>query len=257
MNNKVILISIDGMRPDGLKQCGNPYVSELEKMCTYTYDGRSMDPSVTLPCHFSMAHSVTPQRHGILTNTYIPQVRPVTGIFETVKNAGGVSAMFYGWEQMRDIALPGSLKYGTFIHWSMMESVDTVLTDQALRMLRENEIDFCFLYLVDTDDRGGHKVGWMSDEYLRRISIAIDNVKRVIEEFGDRYSIIIMADHGGHDRTHGSTMPEDMVIPFFFRGDRFEKGKELGGLSLLDIAPTIAELMGICPDEEWEGRSII
>ena len=58
MKNKVILISIDGMRPDGLKQCGNPYVSELEKMCTYTYDGRSMDPSVTLPCHFSMAHSV-------------------------------------------------------------------------------------------------------------------------------------------------------------------------------------------------------
>ena len=31
MDKKVILISIDGMRPDGLKQCGNPYVKELEK----------------------------------------------------------------------------------------------------------------------------------------------------------------------------------------------------------------------------------
>ena len=28
---KVILISIDGMRPDGLKACGNPYLSKLEK----------------------------------------------------------------------------------------------------------------------------------------------------------------------------------------------------------------------------------
>ena len=60
MKNKVILISIDGMRPDGLKNCGNPYVKELERACTYTYTGRSMVPSVTFPCHFSMAHSVSP-----------------------------------------------------------------------------------------------------------------------------------------------------------------------------------------------------
>ena len=106
MQGKVILISIDGMRPDGMQTCGNPYVKELEKKCSYTYTGMSMTPSVTLPCHFSMAHSVTPQRHGILTNTYIPQVRPVAGIFEKIKAAGGVSAMFYGWEPLRDISLP-------------------------------------------------------------------------------------------------------------------------------------------------------
>ena len=165
--------------------------------------------------------------------------------------------MFYGWEQMRDIALPGMLRYATYIHWSMKESTDTVLTDEALKLLKEEDVDFCFLYLADTDDRGGHKVGWMSQEYLKRISIAIDNVKRVIDAFGDKYSVIVMTDHGGHDRTHGSTIPEDMIIPFFFYGDRFEKGKETDNLSLLDIAPTIAELMDIAPDEEWEGRSII
>ena len=32
--NKVLLISIDGLRSDGLKACGNPYVEELEKLCT-------------------------------------------------------------------------------------------------------------------------------------------------------------------------------------------------------------------------------
>ena len=67
MENKVILISIDGMRPDGLKACGNPFLKELEERCYYTYEGHSMFPSVTFPCHFSMAHSVTPQRHGILS----------------------------------------------------------------------------------------------------------------------------------------------------------------------------------------------
>ena len=31
MENKVILISIDGMRADGLQQCKNPYLDELKK----------------------------------------------------------------------------------------------------------------------------------------------------------------------------------------------------------------------------------
>jgi len=257
MKNKVILISIDGMRPDGLQNCGNPYVKELEKMCSYTYAGQSMNPSVTFPCHFSMTHSVTPQRHGILSNTYVPQVRPVAGIFEKIENAGGISAMFYGWEPLRDIALPGTLKFATYINAYTKESSDTVLTDEALRVIEENNPDFCFLYMVETDEKGGHDNGWMSEEYLRRISLAIDNVKRVIETCGDRYSVIVMADHGGHGRSHGSTLPEDMTIPFFFFGPAFTGGKELEGLSLLDIAPTIAALMDIEPDKDWEGHSVV
>ena len=172
MEQKVILISIDGMRPDGLKACGNPYLKELEKCCSYTYNARSMVPSVTFPCHFSMAHSVTPQRHGILTNTYVPQVRPVDGIFEKIRAAGGVSAMFYGWEPLRDIALPGTLKFATYINAYMKESSDTVLTDAAEQLIDEEHPDFVFLYMVETDEKGGHDNGWMSEEYLRRISLA-------------------------------------------------------------------------------------
>ena len=257
MKNKVILISIDGMRPDGLQTCGNPYVKEMEQRCAYTYSGRSMVPSVTFPCHFSMAHSVTPQRHGILTNTYVPQVRPVKGIFEKIDDAGGVSAMFYGWEPLRDIALPGALQFSTYINAYKKESSDTALTDEALRIIEENKPDFVFLYMVETDERGGHDNGWMSVEYLRRISIAIDNVKRVIDACGDEYAVIVMADHGGHDRSHGSEMAEDMTIPFFFFGKDFLPGKIERPLSLLDIAPTIAYLVGLEPDKEWEGHSVV
>ena len=98
--------------------------------------------------------------------------------------------------------------------------------------------------------------GW-SEEYLRRISIAIDNVKRMIEQFGDEYSVIIMADHGGHDRSHGTEMPEDMTIPLFFYGEEFTVGEIKEELSLLNIAPTIAAVMGISPDPDWDGKSII
>ena len=47
MKNKVILISIDGMRPDGLLQCGNPFVEELMK--------KAMDAGVKIiACSMSM-----------------------------------------------------------------------------------------------------------------------------------------------------------------------------------------------------------
>jgi predicted AlkP superfamily pyrophosphatase or phosphodiesterase len=256
MQNKVILISIDGMRSDGLRACGNPYTGKLEEMCTYTYTGGSMNPSVTFPCHFSMTHSVTPQRHGILTNTYVPQVRPVMGIFEKIKNAGGISAMFYGWEPLRDIASPGALKFSTYINAYMKESSDTALTDEAISVISENKPDFAFLYMVETDEKGGHDNGWMSEEYLRRVSIALDNVKRVVERFGEEYTVIITADHGGHDRGHGSERPEDMVIPMFFRGKDFTAGPLAENCSLLDIAPTITAVLGITPVKEWGGHAL-
>ena len=256
MKSKVLLISIDGMRPDGLKACGNPYLAELEKRCAYTYNGRSMFPPVTFPCHFSMTHSVPPQRHGILTNTYVPQVRPVKGIFELIKAAKGVSAFFYGWEPLRDIASPATLKFATYVNAYMQESGDTVLIDECEKILTAHKPDFAFLYMVETDEKGGHDNGWMSEEYKRRISIALDNVKRMIEKFGDEYRVIIMADHGGHDRMHGFDIPEDMTVPFFFLGPEFTPGEIDEPVSLLEIAPTIAKLLGIEPDEEWEGHPV-
>ena len=39
-------------------------------------------------------------------------------------------------------------------------------------------------------------------------------------------------------------------------GSHFEKGKEID-CSILDIAPTVAKIMGFSPVNEWEGSSII
>ena len=256
MNKKVILISIDGMRPDGLKHCGNPYVKTLEKLCAYTYNGSSVFPSVTFPCHYSMSHSVTPMRHGILSNTYVPEVRPVKGLFELIKDFGGESAMFYGWEPLRDISRPASLKYATYINAYTDESTDTLLTDECISLIENKKPDFVFLYMVETDEKGGHDNGWMTEEYLKRISIAIDNVKRVIEKFGNEYSVIIMADHGGHDRMHGTDMVEDMTVPFFFYGKNFTPGEINKKVTLLEIAPTIAKILQLPIPSDWEGYPI-
>ena len=255
--NKVILISIDGMRPDGLLQCGNPYVEELRKMAYYSLDAQTVLPSMTLPCHMSMLHSVPPSRHGITTNTYVPMVRPLNGLFEQVKLAGGIGAFYYGWANLRDVGRPGSYRYSEYIYSRIQEQTDKALTERAIERIQKSKPDFVFLYMVETDQKGGHDNGWMSEGYLETISLAIDNARKVIELFGDEYTIIITADHGGHERTHGTDLPEDTTIPQFFIGKQFEQGKQFSGGSILNIAPTIAKIMDVEPAPEWEGISVI
>ena len=95
---KVVLILVDGMRPESLEACGHPFVKEMLAHSVYTLKGQTVMPSVTLPCHVSLFHSVPSERHGILTNTYVPQVRPIRGICEVLKAAKKKSALFYNWE---------------------------------------------------------------------------------------------------------------------------------------------------------------
>ena len=256
MNKKLILFSIDGLRPDGLKNCGTDVLEKVKAMATYTFGGKTVMPSITLPCHMSLFYGVEPTRHGILSNTFVPQVHTIKGIFEKISAIGGTNAIFYGWEPLRDVAPAGTCRYATYINAYNEESVDTLLTDKAIELISEKKPDFVFLYQVDTDEKGGHDNGWMTDAYLNRAKTAFENAYRVIEKFGNEYSYIITADHGGHDRMHGSSLPEDTTIPMFFIGDDFEKGKEIDGVSITDIAPTVAQIMGFPPEKEWEGSSV-
>ncbi len=257
MQNKVILISIDGMRPDGALACGHPFVQQLMKIGSYALDAKTVFPSVTLPCHMSMFHSVPPERHGMTTNLFMPQVHPVRGLFEQISGLGRSCAMYYGWEPLRDISRPGSLRYAEYVHSYAEDATDGILTDRALARIDKDHPDFVFLYMVETDEKGGHDSGWMTDTYLSYVSAAIDNVRRVYEAAGDQYTIIVTADHGGHGRGHGSDAPEDMTIPMFFVGQEFEAGKALSGVSILDLAPTIAKILGVPAAPEWEGKPLI
>lgn len=254
--SKVILISIDGMRSDGFLECGNPFTEKMMQLGSHCVYSRSVMPSVTLPCHMSIFHSAPPERHGIITNTYTPMVRPIDGLFEVARQQKKVCAMYYGWEPLRDVARPGSLRYASYVNAYTEEGTDGILTDLALDRIEKSAPDLVFLYMVETDEKGGHKNGWMSDEYLRYVRTAIENVKRVYEAAGDEYTIIVTADHGGLGRGHGTEDPECMNVPTFFIGERFTPGKALEGVSILDLAPTVADILDLPIPEDWEGKSV-
>ena len=253
---RVLLISIDGMRPDAIKDL--PQVKKLMQESSYSFNAKTVFPSVTLPCHVSMFHSVTPERHGTTTNVYAPQVRPVLGLVEALSMAKLKCAFYYSWEQLRDLTRPGSLSYSYFVdgHTYTYPVASELLVDDAIFHIAETDTDFTFLYLGDPDDFG-HKNGWMGPEYLNSLEKNWERVERIISTLDDDFTVIITADHGGHDRSHGLDIPEDMTIPIFIKGKNVPKNSLIENASILDGAPTVAKLFGLEKNGDWEGKSLI
>lgn len=257
--DKVLLILVDGMRPDSIAACGSEYADNMLKSCRYKdMQAKTVFPSVTLPCHMSLFHSVVPQRHGILTNTFVPMARPVDGLIEKLHNAGKRCAFYYTWEQLRDLAMPGMLDCSlcsAMFHEQGIKA-DRTVTDAAIAAMAAEKPDFIFLYLGWADETG-HRFGWMSEEYLDIVSEEWANIERVLAATPEEYKVLITADHGGHDMNHGSDAPEDMTIPVIIP----EHGSpdEFTGepISILEIAPTITKWLGAAPDEQWIGRPIV
>lgn len=253
---KTVLILVDGMRPDSLHNITN--ARRIISDSAYTMKAETVYPSVTLPCHISLFHSVTPQRHGTTTNTYMPQVRPINGLCEVLRQANKRCAIFYNWEEIRDVSRPNSLVHSCFYAGRILgyKKAGEMLTDELIKFLKENETDFAFLYF-GYPDMAGHNHGWMTDEYIEAIQSSWNNIERIMSALGDEYTYIITSDHGGHDRTHGSDMPEDMIIPVIINGRDFKKGEITDKVNIMDIAPTVAKLSAVLPDAEWEGTPLI
>ena len=73
MPPKLLLIIIDGCRPDALHEARTPNIESLWKRGAYTWTAQTVMPSVTLPAHSSMFRSISPQQHGIQAdNIYRP-----------------------------------------------------------------------------------------------------------------------------------------------------------------------------------------
>lgn len=93
-------------------------------------------------------------------------------------------------------------------------------------------------------------------------------VLRALEESGQKESTVVMycSDHGDYLAEHGlwcKGLPcfhGAYDVPLMIRapGLRSPRGTEVNEMvSLIDIAPTIRELAGACPDPELPGRSLV
>ncbi|MCB0112608.1 MAG: alkaline phosphatase family protein [Caldilineaceae bacterium] len=252
----VILLMIDGTRPDAIAAAGCPNLTALQQRSAYTLQASSVMPSITLPCHMSIFHSVPPTRHGITSNTYIPMARPLPGLIEVAAQAGKRCAFFFNWEQLRDLSRPGHLHCSRCIHdGATNPDSDHATVDAYLEYQAEHAPDFAFVYL-GTVDEAGHRFGWMNEGYLQQLAHVDVAVGRLLDGLPEGSTVLFQSDHGGHDRSHGTEMPEDMNIPWMVSGPGIRENYAIQSpVSLLDTTPTLARIMDLAPHFQWEGSA--
>lgn len=256
MQNKVLLILCDGMRPDAVLKCGHPFAGKLMNISCYNPHAQTVFPSWTLPCHMSLFHSVDPSEHGVLGNTFVPGERK--GLFEQLRDFGKSTSFFYSWGELKDIYQPYALCYGHFVSEEYFPhgKVTELLEENCEKFINEYKPDFAFLYL-ETTDSIGHEIGWGTEEYYKAANHSFGIIEKIMSNLPEDYSVIVLADHGGHDKTHGTSDPIDMTIPLFIKTDHEIDEEKFENANIIDVAPTICDIIGIEPSKKWKGKSLL
>ncbi len=213
----VILVSIDGFKPEYLQRGLTPSLNRLAATGVRAGGMRPAFPSMTFPNHYTLVTGRHPDRHGIVGNTMedpaIPGLRFSLGnraaqldrrwwdqaepIWVTAEKHRVRSAIMFWPGSEADIQGVRPSDYRRYDGELALEArVDTVL--DWLDRPAATRPGFVALYFSDVDD-AGHAHGPDSPELaaaLKRVDLAIARLVDALRARGTRTNLVIVSDHG-------------------------------------------------------------
>ncbi len=252
VTDHVVVISIDGLRPDAIARFHASTLQRLEREGRYSLTAQTISISNTLPAHTSMLTGVDADQHHITWNKdrtgQFGHV-DVPTVFSLAHAAGFETAAFYSKSKFHYTEVPQTIDFvrgpkGGVIPWNAGKTTDLVV--DHLKHARPNLV---FVHLADADF-AGHNFGWMGRTYGMAVRETDNAVARILAA-ADRaygrgaYTVILTSDHGGHKKGHGTTAPVDMTIPWIVSGQGVQRGGTLGGVRTMDTAATVLWMLGI------------
>ena len=216
----LILVSIDGFRPDYLQRGVTPTLAGLISEGAFAAQGMQPSfPSVTFPNHYTMVTGLTPDHHGIVNNTMVdPEIPDVlftlsnplalgdrrwwdqaTPLWVSAQRQGLRSATMFWPGSETDIqgVRPGDWRaYDARL--SPEKRVDTVL--EWMERPDATRPDLVTLYF-ETVDRAGHAYGPQGEQTTAAVAGIDRALSRLIEglKARGRYAqsnLVIVSDHG-------------------------------------------------------------
>lgn len=278
----ILLITVDTLRPDALgfvdATRDTPTIDALAR-AGQAFSGAVSPVPLTLPSHTSMLSGQLPRRHGVHDNGQnVPADIPL--LQETLKQNGYRTGAFvsgfplqamYGLDRgfdHYDDALPDGEQ-----GWVERRAKDTVAAVSGwLNQADEATPWFGWVHFYDPHSpyepprefwqpgpRGSYDGEVVYTDYW--IGKLLETARQVSV---DRPLLVVLtADHGEalgeHDEvTHGYFIYDStMRVPLIFQWQgRFSAGLHDDAVQLIDIAPTILDLLELPPYPEADGRSL-
>lgn len=260
---RVILVVADGLRPDAIAKFNLVSIRRMIRQGSFTLGATTVTPSVTAAAMTSLLTGVTPERHGVKSDTFflpLPRldIRPVPKV---LAESGIATAAF-----MRELAPPFQplakslthrlgLTYTTFSGRNAKEILSSFYRRGALV-----QWGLTIMHWPDAD-QAGHDHGWMSEEYglaAKEIDQAVGTLLGMMELlYGAETLLILVADHGGggaHLTRHDSLDPHDRTIPIVLAGPAVIPCELRAVSTILDVPATILWALGVSVPDTYAGR---
>jgi hypothetical protein len=274
---RVFLVIVDGLRSDHSYQL--PFLDELRRK-GLDLEAQSHYPSYSRPNYVSILTGVPPLASGVRTNFHYTPVL-LDSLMDRARAAGLKVATATDYGVLPSLFLrPVSDETGKVaIHPDELEELDIDVMEKdptsetairapgALMRTPFHDARYCpwpggfmesgsalvedqqyelVVLLIGAVDVAGHAHGADSEEYLEATNIADRALARVLGKVDlAQDTIIITADHGHTDRGgHGGTEPEVLSVPLILAGAGVHTGATVFDARLIDIAPTVAALLG-------------
>jgi hypothetical protein len=259
VSGRVVFVLIDGLRVDtSLKAEVMPFLNELRQRGAWG-TMHSRPPSYSTPGYSVLFTGAWPQiNDGPVMNLEYEEMPTWTqdNLVSAIHRAGlktGISS-YYWFEKLipQDAVTAGFYTSGEDRH------ADREVVDAALPWIEAGEIPFVFVHLDQVDYAGHYEGGprdprWdeaanRSDALLREIASGLDF---------ERDTLFVCSDHGHIDRGgHGGHERVVLMEPYVMVGASVKPG-QYGDIQMVDVAPTLAALLGANIPAASQGRVLV
>lgn len=272
---RVLVVGIDGVRPDVLAEVPTPAIDALIAEGTYSDRARTTYPSVSGPGWSSFLLGVWPEKHGVTDNefggkrydrypdflTRIERERPELSTFAVADWLPLVTGDRNGPVISDAVDVKHALD-GYQLGWLQ---ADQRSVEVAVQHLMTADPDALFVYLGNPDETS-HRTGSIGAEYREAIAAADAQVGRLVEALRTRatyedenWLVIVGTDHGRRaDGGHGGDTVEERTIFFLVSGPSARLGAPDEPPGIVDVAVTALAHLGLAIDPGWglDGRAV-
>lgn len=282
--DRVLLVSIDTARRDHFGfHGGRARTPNLDRLASkgVVFERAHATTPVTLPSHTSLFTGLYPPRHGVRDNARFRLGPEADTLAEHFGAAGFRTAAFvsafvldaqFGLAQGFEV-YDDRFQSGLGGMPGREERAATATTEMALRWLnaRGDGKWFVFLHYFDPHHPYEAPKQHLPDgvhPYDAELAYVDTELGRVLDHLStrrllERTLVVVTADHGESlgehgEATHGIFVYEStLAIPLMFHGPGLAAGTRVATpVSLVDVAPTLVQLVGLAPLGETHGRSL-
>ncbi len=221
------------------------------------FTARTVTPPWTLPVHTSMFRGVDPATHGLSDNTPEPLRTDAPSFLKAAREAGRSTAMFLSWLPLDTVIERDAANQRFVTDGGYYPDDDRRTADAAVAAIADGRHDLVFVYLCQPD-LDGHAHGWDSPPYVAAATGSDTALARLLDAVGPEASVLVTTDHGGVGTDHSAEIPEVLETFVVVRAPgQVAAASGWPTASLLDVAPTVADLCGFAPDPRREGSSLL